>query len=70
MTLLTATRMGLGLALLPEYVANEALAAKEIVHVLPDYSPQENWFKAYVPRRRMASARVKALVDWLGKEWA
>ena len=69
MTLLDATRAGLGIALLPEYVATQALAAKDVVQLLPDFAPQENWFKAYVPRRRLNSARVKALIDWLSEEW-
>jgi hypothetical protein len=26
---------------------------------------QENWFKAYIPKRHAAVTRVKALIDWL-----
>ncbi|RKP46130.1 LysR family transcriptional regulator [Pararobbsia silviterrae] len=69
MTLLEAARAGLGVALLPQYVSAQALGAHELVEVLPDFSPQENWFKAYVPRRRMRTARVKALIDWLAENW-
>jgi len=36
-----------------------------LVSVLDRFSPQENWFKAYVPKRRMGVARVVALIDWL-----
>lgn len=70
LTLLTATRAGLGIALLPRYVAAPSLETGELVTLLPEFAPQENWFKAYIPRRRMKLARVKALVDWLAAEWA
>ncbi|VCU71913.1 HTH-type transcriptional regulator DmlR [Pigmentiphaga humi] len=69
-TLLDAACAGLGLALLPEYVAGEALLAGSLQNVLPDFSPQENWFKAYVPRRRLSIARVKAMLEWLDAHWA
>lgn len=69
LTLLEATRTGLGVALLPLYVAREALAAGHLVQVLPQYTPQENWFKAYVPKRNLNVARVRALIDWLKEKW-
>ncbi len=61
-TLLEAAIAGLGYALLPAYVASEALAQGRLREVLPRFAAQENWFKAYVPRRRLKLARVKALV--------
>jgi DNA-binding transcriptional LysR family regulator len=70
LTVLCAARMGLGVALLPTYVVRDALAAGELVELLPDFRPQENWFKAYVPRRRMSVARVRAFIDWLTVRWA
>ncbi|MBU9205435.1 LysR family transcriptional regulator [Burkholderia multivorans] len=69
LTLLDAARSGLGIALIPKYVAGTALESGELEPLLPDFLPQENWFKAYVPRRRMNLARVKALLDWLGAQW-
>ncbi|WP_321957869.1 LysR family transcriptional regulator [Paraburkholderia bannensis] len=69
MTLLTAASAGLGITLLPLYVVADSLECGKLIPLLPDFSPQENWFKAYVPRRRMNVARVKALVAWLEKEW-
>jgi len=65
MTLLDAALRGLGVAILPSYVVSQHLQQGNLVTVLPNFAPQENWFKAYVPRRRMHVARVKALVDWL-----
>lgn len=69
LTLLEAARTGLGVALLPMYVARDALAAGHIVKLIPQYAPQENWFKAYVPRRNLNVARVRALIDWLKAKW-
>jgi DNA-binding transcriptional LysR family regulator len=69
MTLLQAAKSGLGIALLPRYISAPALNAGALVRVLPEYSPQESWFKAYVPRRRMNLARVKAFLDWMTLEW-
>lgn len=68
-TLRRAALGGLGVALLPGYIANEALLNGELVAVLPRFLPQENWFKAYVPRRKMNVARVKALLDFLQNQW-
>lgn len=70
LTLLHATAAGLGIASLPAYVARDALAAGALEIVMPHFSPQENWFKAYVPRRRLKIARVKALLDFLHTHWA
>lgn len=65
MTLLDATLRSLGVAILPSYVVEEHLLKGALVEVLPKFPPQENWFKAYVPRRRMQVARIQALIDWL-----
>lgn len=65
MTLLDGTLRSLGVAILPSYVVEEHLQQGMLVAVLPKYPPQENWFKAYVPRRRMQVARVQALIEWL-----
>ena len=70
LTLLHSTVAGVGIAILPNYVAKETLAAGALQIVLPSFAPQENWFKAYVPRRRMKVARVKALLEWLNAHWA
>lgn len=65
MTLLDATLRSLGVAILPSYIVEEHLQQRRLVAVLPKFPPQENWFKAYVPRRRMQVARVQALIEWL-----
>jgi DNA-binding transcriptional LysR family regulator len=69
-TLLRAAIAGLGIALLPSYISGEALRSGALEIVLPKFAPQENWFKAYVPKRKMSVARVKALLHFLQKHWA
>jgi DNA-binding transcriptional LysR family regulator len=69
-TLLRAALAGLGIALLPSYIAAESLRSGALEIVLPKFEPQENWFKAYVPKRKMGVARVKALLHPLQTDWA
>lgn len=64
-TLLGATLMGMGIASLPLYVARQALASGELLALLPSYPLQENWFRAFIPKRKYRLARIKALTDWL-----
>jgi len=64
-TLLRAARSGLGVTSLPMYVAQDELADGALVQVLERFPLQATWFRAYVPRRKQATARVAALVDWL-----
>jgi DNA-binding transcriptional LysR family regulator len=67
LTLLSAARAGCGIAIVPRYVAHSALKAGELRMILPDYPPQENWFVAYIPRRKQQVRRVAVLIDWLSK---
>lgn len=69
-TLLQAALMGMGVAVLPGYIAAPSLAKGELLQLLPKFPLQDTWFKAYVPRRRMRVARVQALVDWLARDLA
>lgn len=68
MTLLNAAIYGLGVAVLPGYVAKESILAGQLTVILPTFPPQETWFRAYVPKRRMRIARVKALIDWISQD--
>lgn len=69
-TLRRAAEAGLGIALLPDYVAREPLDAGRLTRLLPAFTPQENGFKAFVPKRKVRVARVKALVEFLQQRWA
>ncbi len=69
-TLLRAALAGIGIALLPSYVAGEALASGALTNVLERYPPQESWFKAYIPKRKVDIARVRTLLEFLESRWA
>ena len=69
-TLVRAAIAGLGIALLPAYIAGEPLRKKMLEIVLPQFTPQQTWFTAFVPKRKMGVARVKALLDFLQTHWA
>ncbi len=64
-TILDSCRAGVGIGLLPEYIARDSLQTGDLRLLLQEYSVRDNWFKAYVPRRRMEIARVKELLAWL-----
>lgn len=66
-TLLCATVDGLGIALLPTYIARQALVDGALQPVLKSFPLQETWFKAYVPKRRQRVARIAALTAWLSQ---
>ena len=69
-TLLLAAVDGLGIASLPAYVAGQPLSQGKLTTVLEKFSPQETWFKAYVPKRRQRVARIAALIAWLSEHLA
>lgn len=63
--LLSAARRGNGIAMLSTYVSAAALAAGELVPLLPDFPISEVWIKALVPESRLGVPRVAAMLDWL-----
>lgn len=65
LTLRNAALAGQGLAIIPRYVVWKDLASRALQVVLPQFPPQQNWFKVYVPRRRIDIPLIKAMVDWL-----
>lgn len=67
-TLLGAAMMGMGIAPLPSYVARQALADRKVQLLLESYPLQENWFRAFVPKRKYRLARIQALIDWLAAD--
>ncbi|HWP11974.1 MAG TPA: LysR family transcriptional regulator [Ramlibacter sp.] len=64
-TLMQFAKAGLGIAILPAYVCAGALQSGELVSILKEFPPQDAWFKAFVPRRKHALARVQALLQAL-----
>ncbi|MEM9057555.1 MAG: LysR family transcriptional regulator [Pseudomonadota bacterium] len=61
---LAATR-GQGIALLPTFIAGEALQAGTLRTILPDYTPRELVVSALYPRHRHLSAKVRLFVALL-----
>ena len=69
-TLLQAAEAGCGVTIIPRYVARHALSEGSLQTLLPAFPPQDNWFKAHVPRRKEGSAMTQALVAWLVQQMA
>jgi DNA-binding transcriptional LysR family regulator len=56
---------GNGIAVLPMYVAKDALMTGALLPLLQDFKLQPTWLKALVPRRRQGLARIEAAIGWL-----
>lgn len=67
-TILSAALKGLGIAMLPTYIAHSSLANKKLTPLLTDYPTQNAWFKALVPKRKVKLKRLMALQAWLIQE--
>ncbi|MCU0773303.1 MAG: LysR family transcriptional regulator [Ideonella sp.] len=71
--LLAAARAGMGLAMLPWYVAHESVKTGAVVPVLERWSLPAQEIHAVYPSPRLVPAKVTGFVDWLqgqfGDEW-
>jgi DNA-binding transcriptional LysR family regulator len=67
-TLLSAAINGLGIAMLPAYIAQSALRANKLKLLLAEFPTQNAWFKAFIPKRKTKLKRVIALQEWLLQE--
>lgn len=56
---------GMGIASLPDYVCNDALAEGSLVRVLPEWSTGQAQLSLVMPSRRGQSQSVRTLVDYL-----
>lgn len=63
--ILEACLAGGGLAVLPEYMVGEPMAAGRLVPVLPDYTVPDTVIQAVFPSSRHLSAKVRAFLDFL-----
>lgn len=61
----SAAQAGLGICLLPSFIAAPALADGSVEVVLRDYPVEEGALHAVMPPGRAVTARVRALVDFL-----
>jgi DNA-binding transcriptional LysR family regulator len=57
----------MGIAILPMYVAREALERREIVTVLDDYVLPSQEMHAVYPSPKLVSAKVLTLIDFLAQ---
>jgi DNA-binding transcriptional LysR family regulator len=69
-TVLAATRAHMGIAILPMYVAREALERREIVTVLDDYVLPSQEMHAVYPSPKLVSAKVLTLIAFLAERLA
>jgi DNA-binding transcriptional LysR family regulator len=65
LTLRAAAIAGNGIAMLPRYVADDAIGAGHLVEVLPQHPVPRSWFRAHVTQHRAHVARVARLLEWL-----
>jgi DNA-binding transcriptional LysR family regulator len=63
--LLTAAEAGLGLALLPSFIAAPAIERRTVEPLMLDFPAEEGALHAVMPPGRAVTARVRALVDFL-----
>jgi DNA-binding transcriptional LysR family regulator len=64
-TLRAAAIAGSGIAMLPRYVAGQAIESGQLVELLTDHALPHSWFRAHVAQRRAHVARIATLLDWL-----
>jgi DNA-binding transcriptional LysR family regulator len=60
-----AVRRGLGIAILPAFLAEDDLSDGTLRPVLPAYRPPPMWIKAQIPTHKAAKPAVNALLDFL-----
>lgn len=66
--LLAGALAGNGIALLSNYISDDAVAEGRLVRILEDYAIPEIWMKILIPEARRNIARVAALTDFLRQE--
>jgi DNA-binding transcriptional LysR family regulator len=60
-----AARAGLGVAVVPDFIAQPYLASKELVSLFDDYFTRDRGIYAVYPHRRYLPAKVRSFVDFL-----
>ena len=63
--MLPALRMGVGIAMLPDFIVGDALAKGEVEEILVDWRPPPFGLHLVTPPSRLRPARVEALLDFL-----
>jgi DNA-binding transcriptional LysR family regulator len=62
---LRAARAGLGVAMVPDFIALPYLKSGELVTLFDDYIPKDRGIYAVYPHRRYLPAKVRSFVDFL-----
>ncbi|HTM94491.1 MAG TPA: LysR family transcriptional regulator [Croceibacterium sp.] len=60
-----AVRRGLGIAILPSFLAEADQSGGTLRHVLPGFRPPPMWIKAQIPIQKVAKPSVNALLEFL-----
>lgn len=73
--ILSACRAGMGICILPRYVAHHSLMTGKVVQVLPDYAPPAQEVHAVYPSPRLLPRKISNFIGWLrtqldGEWWA
>lgn len=66
---LAAARAGMGLALLPCYVAQDSVHTGELEVILPDYQLPAQEIHAVFPSPKFVPSKVKSFITWLADEF-
>ncbi|MCW5634171.1 MAG: LysR family transcriptional regulator [Rubrivivax sp.] len=66
--ILAAARAGMGLAILPRYVARESLAEGAVQEVMPDHRLPAQDLHAVFPSPKLVPHKVSHFIDWLKSE--
>lgn len=62
---LRAARAGLGVAMIPDFIARPYIETGELVSLFDDYLPKDRGIYAVYPHRRYLPAKVRVFVDFL-----
>lgn len=65
---LSLAKQGLGIACLPQYIAQAALNSGELVRVLGEYACEEQTLSLVWPKARQDNPKLKSLLDYLERE--
>jgi len=63
--ILSACRAGMGVCILPRYVAHQSLITGKVVQVLPDYAPPAQEVHAVYPSPRLLPRKISHFIGWL-----
>lgn len=60
--------LGVGIALLPEFIAEEGLSSGKLIHLLPDWAPPPISLHAIYPKHARTPQKTSSFIDFLATE--